>query len=284
MVGMNPDTEKDQSSIIGDLLAHYSSRAVAHASFFIASIFGLVTLSAIIQQLSENVLFLILSMLLFFAFSYVGYFTMSRFGYYADLAERLASYGLHQYDIMEGIKSPSISRALSAKSFQDYFNSQAMRQEQYLLFRKFLVGRRSRAVLGIGYLFGIFLLGLIAYEKFLDKPLVYVPFGILFGLTLLIVALPVVITQHAESEKGYDLGKEVKEDERRHICQEWTELEKQILPLKAKKDSQKTDEENKLKSDYEIFWVHKVLETTKEKGVSNELAKGFRKAILEKCK
>jgi hypothetical protein len=263
---MNPDmekadtkkagTEKDQSSIIGDLLGHYSSRAVAHASFFIASIFGIVTLSATIQQLNEGAYWfpyiLILSMFLFFPFSYMGYFTMARFGYYADLAEKLATWGLHQNNIMERIPYPPQSK----RSLGDYFKSQTKRQEQYLFFRKRLVGQWSKEVLGIGYWFGIFLLGLIAYEKFLNT-LLYLPFGIhvrfdylflsIFVLTVLIVILPIVIARHAESEKGYDLGKEVTEDKCKHICQEWTELEKQVLLLKAKKDFQKTEKKKNLR-------------------------------------
>ena len=88
----------------------------------------------------------------------------------------------------------------------------------------------------------------------------------------------------SEFQKGYDLGKKVKEDECKRICQEWNKLEKQVVPLQGKKDSQKTQEEKRLESDYEIFWEHKALKTTKEKEVSNKLAEGFKKAILEKCK
>jgi hypothetical protein len=92
------------------------------------------------------------------------------------------------------------------------------------------------------------------------------------------------VSEVLESQKGYDLGKKVKEDECKRICQEWNKLEKQVLPLQGKKDSQKTNEERKLEHDYEIFWEHKTLKKTNEKEVSHRLAVGFKKAILEKCK
>lgn len=191
---MNTAPEKDEYSRIGDLLEHYSSRAVAHASFFIASIFGIVTLSAIIQQLSGS-MFLFLSMLLFFGFSYVGYFTMARFGYYADLAERLASWGLNQQEIMRKIPQDHES----TKNLRDYFDSQTERQKQYLLVRRILLVRPwSDVFLVFGYWLGVFLLGLITYAKFWDEPLVHVPFGILFVLTLLLVILPIVIARYGK--------------------------------------------------------------------------------------
>lgn len=190
--------EKDEDSIIGDLLDYYSSRAVAHASFFIASIFGIVTLSAVIQQLSENVCFLFLSMLLFFGFSYVGYFTMIRFGFYADLAASLAARGLRQKKVMEKIRQND--DANDTTNLFDHFSRGSKKQTQYLLLRRLLVTRevRSYVFLGCGYWFGIFLLGLISYERFLDVALARVSFFIVSELTLLIVILPIVIERYGQ--------------------------------------------------------------------------------------
>jgi len=87
----------------------------------------------------------------------------------------------------------------------------------------------------------------------------------------------------SEFSKGYDLGKKVEEDQCERICQEWNKLEQQVLPLISKKDSQKTKREKELESDYELFWENKVFQKTSEKEVSDKVAEGFKKAILEKC-
>lgn len=80
------------------LLDFYSDRAVAHASFLLASIFGLVTLLAIVQQMisqtlinpSRTLSFLIyFSLVPFGALGYLGYHTLRRFGAYAAAAHEL---------------------------------------------------------------------------------------------------------------------------------------------------------------------------------------------------
>jgi hypothetical protein len=86
----------------------------------------------------------------------------------------------------------------------------------------------------------------------------------------------------SEFSRGYDLGKKVEKDQCERICQEWNKLEERVLPLLGKKDSQKTPQEKQLESDYELFWENKVLQVTNEKEVSEKVAEGFKKAILEK--
>lgn len=199
---MNTAPEKDEYSRIGDLLGHYSSRAVAHASFFIASIFGIVTLSAVIQQMSEKpwfwFLFLVLSMLLFFGFSYVGYYTMKRFGYYADLAEVLSNQGLRREEVMREI----LMRAQDNETLLKHFDSNTENQRKSVLLRGLLAEPAySSPLLAGGYWVGIFLLGLIAYEKFFAVSLGLYSLLFFVGLyvaTLLLVILPIIIERYGE--------------------------------------------------------------------------------------
>jgi len=175
--------EKDQDSKIGDLLGHYSSRAVAQASLFIACIFGIVTLSALIHELDENWL-LVLSMVLFLGFSYFGHYTLIRFGYYADLAQQLADKGLNLHKILETV------------GLQEHFEKKEEEQGHYLFLRNILDWRHGfgSLILSIVYWIGVFLLGLVAYEKFLEFPYT-VWFGFSYTLTLLAVSIPVIYTR-----------------------------------------------------------------------------------------
>jgi hypothetical protein len=70
------------TSRVAALLDFYSDRATAHASLFVASIFGLVTVLAIVQAfilvnppIERWIVWA--SEYLFFIFTYVGYFTKS---------------------------------------------------------------------------------------------------------------------------------------------------------------------------------------------------------------
>ena len=111
------------ASRIGALLDFYSDRAVAHASFFVASIFGLVTMSAIVLQL-EDKLFAWISIPLFFAFSYLGYFTLVRFGFYADISERL-TVGLKRDETL----GETLVFEEEEKTLREYMNKQTRSQE-----------------------------------------------------------------------------------------------------------------------------------------------------------
>jgi hypothetical protein len=87
------------------LLDFYGDQATSFASQFVASIFGLVTISAVIltmsqslsQSISQNtnwlviILFLILSLPLYLAFSYIAQYTYGRFTNYASLASHLVT-------------------------------------------------------------------------------------------------------------------------------------------------------------------------------------------------
>jgi len=95
------------------LLDFYSSRAVAHASYFIASIFGIVTLLALSQNIGRvpfqnNILWDWLAVAIWFIvyaiFAYMGYYTLGQFSKYAAYADTLRASSLALDAHLEDIK------------------------------------------------------------------------------------------------------------------------------------------------------------------------------------
>lgn len=76
------------------LLQFYSQRAVSFASLFVASIFGLITWSAIVRAIdvkgASYLVFIGLSLIVYIFFAYASRHTFKRFTYYADIASKLA--------------------------------------------------------------------------------------------------------------------------------------------------------------------------------------------------
>jgi len=93
------DKEKsDNISIFFALLEFYGNRATSFVSLFVASIFGIVTLSAILQvieysinPIDYSIIPLLLSVGPFVGFSVAGYYTLEKYFYYGDLAEKIKS-------------------------------------------------------------------------------------------------------------------------------------------------------------------------------------------------
>jgi hypothetical protein len=87
--------------LLAGLLDYYNSRAVSFASLLVASIFGLVTLSAIIQvtfkeniQLTNNVIFsFIISVILYGLFSGAGLYMLKSYSYYTSMADKVKVHG-----------------------------------------------------------------------------------------------------------------------------------------------------------------------------------------------
>ena len=86
-----PTNFSDVLDVESALLDFYSDRAVAHASFLLASIFGLVTLLAIVQQMisQTSTILICFSLFPFGILAYLGYHTLRRFGAFASNAEEL---------------------------------------------------------------------------------------------------------------------------------------------------------------------------------------------------
>jgi hypothetical protein len=148
---------------ISALVEFYSTRAVAHASFLVASIFGLITFLAIVQQLGANVVIYWLSVFLFLAFSYIGFFTLTRFGFYAGIADKLASKGLKAEQTLKAIKVvPTNKEEKREFDLYQYFDEQDTRQNRILIPKRL----SSIKLPHISYWLIIFCLGVVAYSKF----------------------------------------------------------------------------------------------------------------------
>lgn len=147
------DTELPTASI-GALLDFYSDRAVAHASFFVASIFGLITLLAVIAQLNNNLKWFSIplswwSIPLFLVFSYVGYYTLARFGFHADIAQKFSELV-----------------PFNEATLESYIKKQEELQKKLLILKKIITIKRGKDYLALLYWGLIGFLGSIVYSKF----------------------------------------------------------------------------------------------------------------------
>lgn len=195
---------------IGALLDFYSDRAVAHASFFVASIFGIVTILAIIQQLGD-ILSVWISIPLFYAFSYMGYYTLTRFGYYADISQRLSEHGLKSVEILEEVHLGNGQTTLG-----QYIDNLTSRHEALLFPRKVIkkCGKWSKYILAASYWIIIFYLGSMVYSKFWHWIGWNEWFGF-FGIIVIVFVLsPCVLAYITESKlMSEQITEEIENDE-----------------------------------------------------------------------
>jgi hypothetical protein len=159
--------EELQATRLVAFLDFYSDRATAHASLFVASLFGLFTQLTIVQSMSSHPdLFVWLSIPVFFGLTYAGYFTLVRFGFYSNIAQR----------ITEGLKEHSTFRKVIVHvkgkdtDLCTYLLTSS-RSQRKILFPKEIISRLGAgglALLGISY-WGITLFfGTIVYSKILQ--------------------------------------------------------------------------------------------------------------------
>jgi hypothetical protein len=149
------------------LLDFYSDRAVAFGGFFIASIFGLLTVLTLSQGIKcaditwENVL-VVLSMVVYVVFAYIGYYVLRGFTYYAKIADKLEGGGggtgnlrsdAHLEKIIFDEQNPENSNLLKYLEDEDAK-------------RKRMLGKivSSNSILfGIAYVLLLFALAIVAY-------------------------------------------------------------------------------------------------------------------------
>ena len=173
-----PDDERmtDVLTARAALLDFYSDRAVAHASFLVAAIFGLVTLLAIVQQMinqtSNSLLYI--SLIPFWAFSYLGFHSLLRFGKYAAVADKLQQSFLNhaklKIDLGEGKEKINFELYAKKKLYMD---------KQQLVVTRFL-GKKIRGeplVLYSLYFVLISILSFVVYFQSEDITL-YICWGI----------------------------------------------------------------------------------------------------------
>jgi hypothetical protein len=141
----------DSLSRISALIDFYSDRAVAHASFLIASIFGLVSFLSLETTPDWASIFF------FLGFSYVGYFTLIRFGYYADISQKLTE--LFLKDLWN-------KKITDQDTLGEYLRKSGQFQQSLLYPKKFIYHFRSKnsLILFLAYWLSILLLGVVNYH------------------------------------------------------------------------------------------------------------------------
>lgn len=150
------------------LLDFYSDRAVAFASFFLASIFGLVTVLAIVQGIEDSVFLISISLFLFWAFAYAGYYTFQRFRFYADIASKLQAGkgGLKKTARLDKLKFAIETGGKKTKTtnLADYLKKKVEEQEQ-MLGQRFFMRWRDRTIKAFDllYWFLVWVLGMLVY-------------------------------------------------------------------------------------------------------------------------
>jgi hypothetical protein len=189
------------------LLDFYSSRAVAHASFFIASIFGLIAFSTITSDaLKINGLFYIPAFLLFFGLAYFGYYALMRFGFYANIAELIARDGLQRNTVLKSIKigdkastldvvisdeSRKQNRLLTFYRIRQRFESMQIKKEQERKARSKNVNQEdsefgwSNLLMWSAYWSLIILLSILVFNKYPIEIAIF-----LLGLSFLTTIVP----------------------------------------------------------------------------------------------
>ena len=216
------------------LLDYYSDRAVAHASFFIASIFGILTFSAIVASytdsstlptlINSNPLLLVVGTILFLAFAYMGYNSLITFNHYASLSNDIAAYPIKEKQLWDGYgwavpktkgrESQSkwmsvldskldIYKEYSFETYGDNIEKRELSLKKYSLFR--LVSKQMsdtyiKPILGIAYWAVIILLGVFSFYNHISN------FAWIWVLSLILiivflVGLPILLSHFLHKNK-----------------------------------------------------------------------------------
>jgi hypothetical protein len=97
----------DNLTEVSALLDYYSGRAVAHASFFVASIFGTVTFLAIIASFKKDTFqdlsfpIVVIATVIYIGFSYLGYNSLLKFVLYAGISDKISKDALQEQVVFE---------------------------------------------------------------------------------------------------------------------------------------------------------------------------------------
>jgi hypothetical protein len=156
------DSDKAVAEVAA-LVDFYSDRAVAHASFFVASIFGTLTFLALVTTLQKpvNEFYYLVSILLFLGFAYMGYFTLVRFGYYASISDYLTWRGLQREEVFERYN-------YSRVAFKQTVKTQELKLPPKMLMK---TGEKTKSPVGLIFLYliywgGIIFCGAVVFQRF----------------------------------------------------------------------------------------------------------------------
>jgi len=138
------DNEKEQNILTARsaLLDFYADRATSFASLFVASIFGVVALLAVIQavqytRMLDCVILIPVSLVSYGAFAYAGHYTFHRFTFYGNIAHLLEQYGLRKNAELEKVEFEKKGVKLNL----DNYLEETARRENESFFRKQIVFR-----------------------------------------------------------------------------------------------------------------------------------------------
>ena len=167
----------------GALLDFFSDRAVAHAGFFLASIFGLVSLAALVWQLSHDgdLFWAALSLIPYQTFAFLGFWSLRRFGGYASMAHVLQS------KLAEHLRDVDFQYHGATAKVQDIAQEEINRQKKRRILMPIFGGRWWNSyVQYFGYLLLVpGALGAIVYSRLLLWFLLaFAVLIVLVGLTL----------------------------------------------------------------------------------------------------
>ncbi len=112
------------------LLDFYSDRAVAHASFLLACVFGLFTLLAIVQGVNNlgmnDLVLIVVSMAPYGTIVVIGFHCLRRFSFYASMSEELRRI------LMEYVKTVKVSAQTREKGKRKEFTNLEEYEKKYL--------------------------------------------------------------------------------------------------------------------------------------------------------
>ncbi len=165
--------------VLSALLDFHNNRSTSFVSLFVASIFGIVTLSAIAQSIFGsniayfasvmNFLPVVLSAILYVAFAFAGAYTLDKFFFYADMASNI-KYCL-EGPYYEELNKPLVHIVKGDKSARiglaDFLKKRES-QEQHSWKRNFLNLKYSFIIL---YVLVILILFSVVYWNPVTKPL-----------------------------------------------------------------------------------------------------------------
>lgn len=147
------------------LLDFYGDRAVAFASLFVASVFGIVTTLAIILSIPRidaypylHPFLIALSNIVFLSFAYTGYYTFKKFALYADIAHRIQDTSLRQFARLESV--PLNARADGKEDVYLWgYMEKKLIEEKNWLWKNFI----AKKGFGLPYCILILVLWLVVY-------------------------------------------------------------------------------------------------------------------------
>lgn len=162
------DTNKSEEiGILSGLLDFYSDRATSFASLFVASIFGIVTLAAIIENFGQNYWQYGLSLIPYIGFLVAGSYTWSRFEHYAGIASTIEGICLRWYNHSKLEKlvvwAETKKGDTSEMKFPSYLAQKTRGQEKRRIKKYLFSNFKYFAILLIGAL------SIVVYWEFLNQ-------------------------------------------------------------------------------------------------------------------